>query len=142
MLCVRKDFSGPGVPRTPIWERFSVTLGLVAPSWHELDLSTDPHEPEYHGDPCDIHAALAEMLSGRPSWHRQAACRGKGPGQWFPGRGESTEPARAICAECPVKADCLAAALEVGTMHDSGVWAGTSVVQRRALRRDRADEAA
>lgn len=106
----------------------------MALAWQPVDVRTDPHEPEYHGDPADVFEALSELL-GRPAWHSRAACRGKGPDLFYPGQGVDLTPAREICADCMVKVDCLAAALEVSTAVDFGVWAGTSVQARKQLRR-------
>jgi WhiB family redox-sensing transcriptional regulator len=43
------------------------------------------------------------------------------------------EAAKAVCATCPVRPECLEWALATG--QDSGVWGGTSEEERRALRR-------
>ncbi len=51
---------------------------------------------------------------------------------FFPGRGESAEPARQICATCPVRQPCLEFALSHGIVH--GIWGGLSERDRRALR--------
>lgn len=65
-------------------------------------------------------------------WADSAACKGEDPNLFHPDRGESTAPAKAVCAECPVKADCLAHALK----HEQlGIWGGTSERQRRRLRK-------
>jgi WhiB family transcriptional regulator, redox-sensing transcriptional regulator len=41
--------------------------------------------------------------------------------------------ARALCAECPVRAECLGHALEIGETH--GIWGGLNELERRRLRR-------
>ena len=51
---------------------------------------------------------------------------------FFPGRGESAEPARQICAQCPVRQPCLDFALSHGITH--GIWGGLTERDRRALR--------
>jgi hypothetical protein len=51
---------------------------------------------------------------------------------FFPGRGESAEPARQICAGCPVRQPCLDYALSHGISH--GIWGGLTERDRRALR--------
>lgn len=105
--------------------------------WQPIDLRTDVDDPEYRGDPADLveAAGLLLELAHRPSWHAQAACRGQGPAVWFPGQGEPVTAGCEVCAGCPVRAECLTAALDVGTKHDYGIWGGTSVRQRRQLRR-------
>jgi hypothetical protein len=110
-------------------------------AWQSVDLRGDPDEAEYQGDPADLLIDLAELLQ-RPAWHSRAACRGRGLTLWFPQRGQSLGPAREVCADCPVKDECLAAALEMAMHTDHGVWAGTSERQRKQLRRVTADEAA
>ena len=70
-------------------------------------------------------------------WRSRAACRGADLTVFFPGRGESAEPARRICASCPVRQECLAFALSHGEVH--GIWGGLTVRDRRALRTRRGD---
>lgn len=69
-------------------------------------------------------------------WRTAAACRDEDPAIFFPGRGEVAKEvkARAICARCPVAAECLAAALAVPGEHDFGLWGGRSQRERRILR--------
>jgi WhiB family redox-sensing transcriptional regulator len=54
---------------------------------------------------------------------------------FFPSRGTSLAPARAICGTCPVREDCLDFALRTGQHH--GVWGGYSERERRGMRRVR-----
>jgi Transcription factor WhiB len=51
---------------------------------------------------------------------------------FFPGRGESAEPARQICARCPVRQPCLDYAISHGIT--SGIWGGLADRDRRPLR--------
>jgi hypothetical protein len=51
---------------------------------------------------------------------------------FFPGRGESAEPARQICASCPVRQPCLDYALSHAITH--GIWGGLTERDRRPLR--------
>ena len=67
-----------------------------------------------------------------PEWRRDAACLGAGPNAFYPERGEDVLAAKAVCAECPVKQDCLDYALETRQLF--GIWGGLSERQRRALR--------
>ncbi len=67
------------------------------------------------------------------AWTARAACRGMDPDTFFPGRGAPTREAKAVCARCPVKADCLKAALE--ERERFGIWGGFSERERRRLRR-------
>lgn len=69
----------------------------------------------------------------RPAWQTHAACRGAGPDLFYIDRGEPTAEAKAVCAVCPVTAQCLDFAL---IHHDTfGIWGGMSVRERRRLRR-------
>ena len=66
-------------------------------------------------------------------WREHAACADKDPDMFFPGRGGATEPAKRVCAGCPIQAECLEHAL---THREAfGIWAGTSERERRVMRR-------
>jgi WhiB family redox-sensing transcriptional regulator len=67
-----------------------------------------------------------------PDWREVAACRGADPKIFFPERGASTEPARAVCRRCPVTIECLGYALDHG--EKLGIWGGLSERQRRSVR--------
>jgi WhiB family transcriptional regulator, redox-sensing transcriptional regulator len=66
------------------------------------------------------------------SWRALAACRGADLDLFFPGRGESAEPAQQICAGCPVRQPCLDYANRHSIVH--GVWGGLAERDRRPLR--------
>ena len=70
----------------------------------------------------------------REPWTARAACRGVGADVFFTEPGEATRPAKAVCAECPVREECLDYALRNGERH--GVWGGTSERERRWMRRE------
>lgn len=79
----------------------------------------------------------------RADWMERGACHALvetiGPEKrnriFFPTQGESANRAKAICAECPVAAECLEYALD--TPERYGIWGGTSEKERRVLRRER-----
>ena len=79
----------------------------------------------------------------RPEWMDDGLCS-TGSGSvgdlFFPGRGQSTKPAKDICARCSVKDECLEYALD--EMIKFGIWGGLSERERRAERRRRAAIAA
>lgn len=76
----------------------------------------------------------------RPAWHANAACRDSDV-SFFPERGESLAPARALCASCPVHDQCLDYVMSTNEpVH--GVWAGLSDRERAKLRRRRNQHAA
>ena len=57
-----------------------------------------------------------------PAWREEAPCAGD-PEMWFADlRSDDTAQARAICAGCPVRYDCLDYA--VRTRPVDGIWAG------------------
>jgi WhiB family redox-sensing transcriptional regulator len=70
-----------------------------------------------------------------PSWMLQARCREASSGEFFPSDGVGVERARRVCADCPVKAECLEYALTYRIDH--GVWGGCSERERRRLLRRR-----
>lgn len=87
--------------------------------------------------PGDLPGLLA-FLSGRPRWHRDAACRGMGAHHFILERAKgfdlpaATEAAQAVCAGCPVRTECAAAADAYdGTV---GVWGGLTGRDRRTRR--------
>jgi WhiB family transcriptional regulator, redox-sensing transcriptional regulator len=86
--------------------------------------------------------SLWELLGlGDPdavAWVADAVCAQTDPDAFFPERGESTALAKATCVGCPVRAECLAWALDQHEVH--GVWGGLSPRERRALLRRRAVE--
>jgi len=75
---------------------------------------------------------LSELL-GRPAWMARAACKGQDPALFFPSLGANAAKARAICATCSVRQECLSYAL--ADSESSGVWAGLSERERRKLAR-------
>ncbi len=64
-------------------------------------------------------------------WTEQALCAQVDPEAFFPEKGGTTNPAKRICARCPVLANCLAYALE-NKIH-FGVWGGLSERERRRI---------
>jgi WhiB family transcriptional regulator, redox-sensing transcriptional regulator len=71
-------------------------------------------------------------------WQHRAACRDEDPELFFPvselGPGaRQVARAKAVCARCPVRAECLAYALEYGLDH--GIFGGLTERERRRVRR-------
>lgn len=78
------------------------------------------------------------MIDTRTDWRHRAACRDEDPELFFPltdlGPGaRQTADAKAVCARCPVREQCLRYALDNGLDH--GVFGGTSERERRTLTR-------
>jgi WhiB family redox-sensing transcriptional regulator len=71
------------------------------------------------------------------AWREFARCRGLSPSLFFPSEedGEDVAEAQRICAECPVRAQCLERALAGREQY--GVWGGTTPRDRRRLLRHR-----
>jgi WhiB family redox-sensing transcriptional regulator len=61
----------------------------------------------------------------------RALCAQTDPEAFFPDKGESTRPAKKVCAACPVRPPCLDWALATREPH--GVWGGLSERERRGL---------
>jgi WhiB family redox-sensing transcriptional regulator len=83
--------------------------------------------------------AVRDMSVMRPAWTRRAACRGWDTRLFFPERGDPDlrRTAKRICSSCPVRAECLADAVEFDAANASaGIWGGLSSPQRRRARRD------
>ena len=79
-------------------------------------------------------------MSGADSWRDQAACKDHPTALFFarPGDNLAVAAAKAICAGCPVRAECLD--LVLANEEGGGTYAGTTPIERRALRRQyRAD---
>jgi WhiB family redox-sensing transcriptional regulator len=73
-------------------------------------------------------------------WTDRAACREPGidPELFFPVSESGpavwqVAAAKAVCARCPVTADCLSWAMRAGEA--DGIWGGTTPGERRTLRR-------
>lgn len=72
-------------------------------------------------------------------WEQHAECSKSGLpiDEWFPertaGRSNHGQPARAVCATCPVVRDCLEGALDRNEEH--GIWGGAGESMRRWLAR-------
>jgi WhiB family transcriptional regulator, redox-sensing transcriptional regulator len=82
--------------------------------------------------------AMTRHYADPDGWAAQGACRHSDPELFFPV--SSAGPAagqvaraKMVCADCPVKPQCLEFALQSG--QDFGVWGGTTESERRAMRR-------
>jgi WhiB family transcriptional regulator, redox-sensing transcriptional regulator len=73
-------------------------------------------------------------------WHGRGLCVGEDLDVFFPSHGDPGVQARAICASCRVRADCLRYATEAD---EFGIWGGLDQSERRYLaRRQRRKDAA
>ena len=87
----------------------------------------------------DQDGDLAAFIPPRPPWVREALCRGTDPAAWFPARGGTAGAQKALCRACPVRAQCLAAAMRRG--EHIGLWGGLSAMERRHLPEPRRPQA-
>jgi WhiB family redox-sensing transcriptional regulator len=68
------------------------------------------------------------------TWRDDSEClRYAGIVDFFPARGESADAAKAICASCGVRPQCLDFSLRMKIVH--GVWGGLDERERRRVRR-------
>ena len=65
-------------------------------------------------------------------WRSRALCAYVDPELWFPEKGGPVNAAKRICQRCPVRSQCLAAALARCEQH--GIWGG--LTYRERLNRD------
>jgi WhiB family redox-sensing transcriptional regulator len=67
-------------------------------------------------------------------WRERAVCKGE-TDAFFSRSHQSLARARALCCECPVRDECLDAALADPGLE--GLWGGTIEAERRRLRKSR-----
>jgi WhiB family transcriptional regulator, redox-sensing transcriptional regulator len=68
-------------------------------------------------------------------WQQRALCAQTDPEAFYPEKGGSTREAKRVCLACPVRQDCLQAALDNDERW--GIWGGTSERERRKMKRAR-----
>ena len=73
---------------------------------------------------------ITTVADARTAWVLQGLCLTTDPDKLFV-RGAAQRKAAAMCRDCPVKAECLADALDNEV--EFGVWGGMTERQRRAL---------
>lgn len=68
-------------------------------------------------------------------WVGYAACVDVPTHLFYPDKHHKAEAAKAVCARCPVREQCLNEAMSRRDPH--GVWGGLSPEERKSLRRER-----
>jgi WhiB family redox-sensing transcriptional regulator len=68
-------------------------------------------------------------------WFDDASCRAADTSVFFPESEAAAETAKAICAACPVREECLEHALAIRP--SDGVWGGLTPIERHRLIRRR-----
>jgi Transcription factor WhiB len=81
----------------------------------------------------DGETTLLGVAAGVPGWQKDALCVEHPETEWFVEHGGNWRAAKAICARCLVRQDCLAFALdeEIG----EGIWGGATAVERKQLQK-------
>ncbi|HWL41813.1 MAG TPA: WhiB family transcriptional regulator [Ilumatobacter sp.] len=64
----------------------------------------------------------------RPRWQQRAACRGTDPALFYADDHATIAAAKAVCAHCPVRAQCRDHAIAAG--EELGVWGGLTPDER------------
>jgi WhiB family redox-sensing transcriptional regulator len=82
-----------------------------------------------------VSALPFENVARPGPWRARGACTVVPTEMFFPERGVSLEPAKAVCGACPVSAQCREYALGVAEL--KGVWGGLGERERRRLRAQR-----
>ena len=77
----------------------------------------------------------SEKSKAEVRWRAMAACKGIDSDIFFSNFTKDADAARAICAKCPVKPDCLEYA--IANKETEGIWGGTSEIQRKNIVRAR-----
>jgi WhiB family redox-sensing transcriptional regulator len=85
-----------------------------------------------------VGEAWTTWLVSCGQWRSVAACRSADPDLFFPisdsgPAREQTSKAKAICATCRVRRECLVFAVHTGQVY--GIWGGTTEHERAAARR-------
>jgi WhiB family redox-sensing transcriptional regulator len=84
-----------------------------------LDPAPSHHRPGLDG----TYVSTDRPAGARPAGSRRALpCRVQDPDLWFADSPAQLEQAKSLCTECPVRAACLAGALDRG--EPWGVWGG------------------
>jgi WhiB family transcriptional regulator, redox-sensing transcriptional regulator len=78
----------------------------------------------------DSATALGTLLDAAPRAGLDLPCRSGDADLWFAEAPAELERAKALCTACPIKAECLAGALERG--EPWGVWGG-EIFERGAV---------
>lgn len=81
-----------------------------------------------------LPVALPPVAPAPGDWDSRGRCVGEDPDLFFPSHGDPGTKARAICAACAVRSQCLDYAVEAD---EYGIWGGLDQVQRRNMKRQR-----
>lgn len=122
--------------------RLEILNQLCAPAIHsridELEMAVDLQFDEWT---TETRHWLSDFFGGDP----RAACKGPQRELFFPPgyserkheRLDRERRAKAICAACIMKEECLQRGLALDKSEDVGIWGGTNEKDRREIRRNR-----
>jgi len=102
--------------------------------------SIDEYQDDNEGEEMSAAEDYYSLVNNQFGFTEQAACRGAGPDLFFLNEDEKganhikLAEARTVCFSCKVKKECLDFAMDNNIK--SGIWAGTTPLQRKALRRE------
>jgi WhiB family transcriptional regulator, redox-sensing transcriptional regulator len=114
--------------------RRTLAEAVGEPVWPvRLVLQEDVPAAERDAHPASAQPVVSEWSAG---WTAQAACRTTEADSLFV-QGAAQNRAKLVCMGCPVRAECLADALD--NRVEFGVWGGMTERERRALLRRRRD---
>ena len=99
----------------------------------EHDQADDFHEPVAPARSSKAWSSTDPTLTfDRAPWQQQAACRDSHVSTFYPLGWTQVADARRICAQCPVKTECLDYGNTVSPDH--GMWGGQTASERKANR--------
>jgi WhiB family redox-sensing transcriptional regulator len=127
---VRHDFVNPTTPNGS-----SEPSSTSAVNERSVNLS-DETPVQAPRPTVDLRVALAALMAGDGTadmWQDRALCAETDPEAFYPDKGGSTREAKAVCARCDVRTECLQFAL--ANDERFGIWGGMSERERRRLRR-------
>ena len=75
-------------------------------------------------------------------WRVDALCAQVGGDVFFPDKGGDSLAAKRICGDCPVRAECLAYALDWPGEQPQGIWGGLGARARERVKARQRREAA
>lgn len=107
--------------------RLGVSVQYIRNRLNAAGWGSDGHPN--HKEPTPGLSALFEF----PPWVDRALCAQTDPEAFYPEKGGSTQQAKAVCARCPVSAECADYAL--ANDERFGIWGGLSERERRRINR-------
>lgn len=101
----------------------------------------DEYQDDNEGEEMSAAEDYYSLVNKQFAFVEEAACRGAGPELFFLNEEEKSinimklAEARLVCGSCKVQKECLDFAVENNIK--SGIWAGTTPLQRKGLSRER-----